>query len=211
MIKRKTLNQEVYEYLKANIINKTIEPGEKINEVQLAKELGVSPTPVREAIRLLSSEGFVETLPWKGSFVKKIDIKDILDIYRCREALEVKAVEIAMENINSEDLKFLENLLEESKNAIVPKEIVEINTQIHDFIIKKADNERLEELLGSLQDILMTDRRISANDEKRNKEIIKEHNNIIYSMKEGNVEEAMLSMKIHIQNGCKYRIENKEE
>lgn len=84
----KPLREIVFEALREAIINGTLEPGERLMEIQLAEEMGVSRTPVREAIRKLELEGFVVMVPRKGAYVAGLSMKDIADVFEIRTALE---------------------------------------------------------------------------------------------------------------------------
>lgn len=204
--KKKTLNYKVYEILKKMIINGELAPDTKLNEVQIGKELGVSATPVREALRLLSSEGLVEVVPYKGVFVKQYTLNDIKEVYQCRETLEVMAIELAIVHIEPNEIDEIQSILK--KAGTDPTAIVTTNNYLHNFIYEKAENKRLVTLLESLKDVLLHDRNVSAYDATRRQEIYNEHMEILEALRAKDVEKAALFMKKHIQNGYHY-IENK--
>lgn len=209
-IKRQTLNQKVYEALKASILNGDIKPESKLNEVQVAEQLNVSATPVREAFRMLASEGLVEIQPWKGVIVKKYFEDEVFEAYQCREALEVLAVSLAVEKIEENDLFLLESFIESSKNNTNVTQLVQINTKIHDLIIEKSGNRKLISLLKSLNDILLHDRNISAFDSQRRNEIYHEHIELLQALKRKDRKMAEEAMRKHIINGYAY-IEKKSK
>ena len=107
----KPLREVVFDSLREAIINGTLRPGERMMEIQLAEELGVSRTPVREAIRKLELEGFVVMLPRKGAYVAGISLKDIADVFEVRASLEALASGLAAERITGEELEDLERIL----------------------------------------------------------------------------------------------------
>ena len=98
----------VFETLRDAIITQVLKPGERLMEIQLADEMGVSRTPVREAIRKLELEGLVVMVPRKGAYVAGVSMKDIHEVYEVRSALEMLAVTLAAERITEEELDALE-------------------------------------------------------------------------------------------------------
>lgn len=203
-LKRQTLNQMVYESLKMSILEGDLPAESKLNEVQVAEQLNVSPTPVREAFRMLSSEGLVEIIPWKGVFVKSFSDAEVLEVYQCREALEVLAVELAIDKIEEKDLKELDNYIALSKEIDDVSKLVDINTNVHKFIINKSGNTKLKFLIEILDDVLLHDRNVSAFDSIRRKEIVQEHLNLLNALKVKDLDKAKEAMRIHIRNGYNY-------
>lgn len=201
---RQTLNQKVYKKLKLSILNGSLTPGKKLNEVQVAEQMDVSPTPVREAFRMLAMEGLVEIIPWKGVVVREFSSEEILEVYQCREALEILAIRLAIDKISNKDIEDLDKYIEYSEKAKDVSELVAINTKIHNFIIKHANNKKLEFLLSLLDDVLLHDRNISAFDDRRSKEIQLEHIEIINAFKNRDTKGAENAMKKHIRNGYNY-------
>ena len=104
----KPLRDVVFETLRDAIIKQVLKPGERLMEIQLADEMGVSRTPVREAIRKLELEGLVVMVPRKGAYVAGVSMKDIHEVYEVRAALEMLAVSLAAERITDEELDALE-------------------------------------------------------------------------------------------------------
>lgn len=201
---RKTLNQKVYESLKLSILNGDLPPETKLNEVHVAEQLNVSATPVREAFRMLASEGLVEIIPWKGVIVKKFSTDEVLEVYQCREALEVLAVELAIDKIDKESLKELDDYIALSSGIEDVSELVEMNTNIHKFILNKSGNSKLKFLIEILDDVLLHNRNFSAYDSIRKKEILEEHLNILNALKAKDSDNAKEAMRIHIRNGYNY-------
>src|SRR5574344_2068817 len=105
------LREVVCETLREAIISGVLRPGERLMEIQLAEELGVSRTPVREAIRKLELEGFVIMIPRRGTYVANLSIKDINDVYEIRISLDVLAAGLAAERIEPEEIAELNRLL----------------------------------------------------------------------------------------------------
>lgn len=209
---RQTLNQQVYESIKMSILNHDLEPGTKLNEVKIAEQLNVSATPVREAFRMLASEGLVIIQPWKGVVVQEFSDEEVLEVYQCREALELLAFELTFNNnkVSEDDIKELEKIARISENTDNVTEIVYTNSILHDFWITGSGNSRLIYLIRLLDDVLLHDRNISANDNKRKSEIANEHFAIIDALKEGDYEKAKIALRTHIRSGYKYSKEIRE-
>lgn len=204
VVERQTLNQQVYESLKLSILKGDIKPETKLNEVHVAEQLNVSPTPVREAFRLLAAEGFVEIKPYKGVIVKKYSKEEVIQVYQCREALEVLAIQLAIYKINDEDIVLLKGFIEKSKETNDVTQFVLLNTKIHNLIINKSGNAKLKYILKTLDDVLLHDRNITANDEKRRKEIIEEHLELFNAIVSKDVIKAETAIRNHIRNGYNY-------
>ena len=151
----KPLREVVFDSLREAIINGTLRPGERLMEIQMAEELGVSRTPVREAIRKLELEGFVVMMPRKGAYVAGISFKDIEDVFEVRASLEALASGLAAERITGEELEDLERILVRKKEIIADSDLpafVESDTQFHDSLYKCSRNQRLIQMLSNLRD-----------------------------------------------------------
>lgn len=205
---RSTLNQKVYENLKKAILSNDLPPGTKLNEMQVAKQLNVSPTPVREAFRMLSAEGLVKTEPWKGVFVQKYSSDEARDVYQCREVLECFALCLWHEKNNGQIPKIviekLEELLEASHNSSSVTEVMRINSLIHDQWIVHCGNRKLGQLLRFLNDVLLHDRNISANTQDRRSRIEREHREIIEALRNNDIALAEEKLREHIRNGYEF-------
>lgn len=114
----KPLRDVVFENLREAIVEGRLKPGQRLMEVQLAEQLGVSRTPVREAIRKLELEGLVVMLPRKGAYVANMSLKDLKDVLEIRASLEGLAASLAAERISDEDIKKLEFIIEEFNDSI---------------------------------------------------------------------------------------------
>ena len=204
--KKKTLNLQVYEILKEMILNNEFKNEIKLNEVLIASKLEVSPTPVREAFRMLAADGIVEIVPCKGVFIRKYTIKEIEEAYQCREVLETLAVKLCINIIPKTEIDRLLKLLKENHDTVEKR--IKVSNEIHNMIIEYSHNKILKNLITQLNDILIYDRRLSAYDGLRGKQIDQEHKLILKALKEKNENAAISYMKEHIQNGFKYIKEN---
>ena len=149
----KPLRDVVFENLRGAIVEGRLKPGERLMEVQLAEQLGVSRTPVREAIRKLELEGLVVMLPRKGAYVANMSLKDLIDVLEIRASLEGLAASLAAERITDEDIKKLESIVEEFKDGINESNVEALlrkDVEFHECIFKSTNNKKLHQLINSL-------------------------------------------------------------
>ena len=212
---RQPLNQKIYENLKQLILEGTIPPGTKLNETQVARQMGTSTTPVREAFRLLAAEGFLKIEPWKGAVVQEYSTDEIMEVFQCREVLETLALELTISRLAGAPDR--EEALERIGKEIALSEedalsgFVDRNSGIHDFWIRGSGNHRLMALMDSLSDVLLHDRNVSAMDEDRRREIIQEHRQIFEAVRKLDQEAARAALVRHIQNGYRYSLKIREQ
>lgn len=213
----KPLRDVVFETLRDAIITQVLKPGERLMEIQLADEMGVSRTPVREAIRKLELEGLVVMVPRKGAYVAGVSMKDIHEVYEVRAALEMLAVSLAAERITDEELDALERqVLRESEaeteldeNAL--DNIIYIDSTFHDIIYQAAHNQRLVQFVNILQEQLQRFRAASLSRPGRSKTALDEHKQIVEALAERNGELAAKLAKEHIENAENAMISGMEE
>lgn len=199
----KPLREMVFESLREAIISGRLRPGERMMEVQLAEEMGVSRTPVREAIRKLELEGFVAMLPRKGAYVADISVKDIVDVFEIRAALEALAAGLAAERITEEELDQLERSLvqisecssDDNLDAIVAGDV-----KFHDIIYQASRNQRLVQIITHLHEQIYRFRMTSLSQPGRIKIALDEHKKIAEAISDRNVELAQELAREHIEN-----------
>ena len=153
IIDHKPLPDKIAEYIRNQIIQGKLKPGEKILEAQLAEDLNISRTPIREAIRLLECEGFVELLPRRGAIVKDFSEKDLQDTVEVKACLESLAAELIMDKITDKTLSRLESIIEneikilnENKSGDSIYKFLKELSKFHDTIIELCDNRQLVDL-----------------------------------------------------------------
>jgi len=199
----KPLREVVFEALREAIINGTLKPGERMMEIQLAEQLGVSRTPVREAIRKLELEGFVVMIPRKGAYVAGISLKDIADIFEVRAAMEALAAGLAAERITAEELEEMERLLLRIGECIEAnrlEEVIEMDTLFHEGLYKASRNVKLEQIVHNLREQIQRFRSTSLAFPGRMKEALEEHKKIVEAISERNVALAQQLAQEHIEN-----------
>ena len=174
----KPLREIVFETLRGAIIDGTLKPGERLMEVQLAEDMGVSRTPVREAIRKLELEGLVLMIPRKGAYVSGISSKDIADVFEVRAALESLAAGLAAERITEQELEDLNRfMVEVTINAEIGdlEKVIKSDTDFHDQIYRASRNSRLVQIINNLRDRIQRFRSASLAHPGRIKETLEEH------------------------------------
>jgi DNA-binding GntR family transcriptional regulator len=141
--KRSLFREEICDYIKESILSGELKPGDRIVETRCAKELGVSQSPVREAIRELEIIGLVENIPFQGCYVKEHTIKDVKDSYKVRISLETLGIKYAVECITDDQLKEIYDVMKEMETAAVNHEFdlyIKLDTLFHQKIIEVSQN-----------------------------------------------------------------------
>ena len=197
------LRDVVFNTLREAILKGDLKPGERLMELQLASKLGVSRTPIREAIRMLEQEGLAVTTPRKGAEVAKMTLKDMEDVLEIRDALDELAVRIACQKISDEQLKQLEDmkeLFEKSTQTGNVKKIAEADVTFHDVIYEATTNPKLVTLLNNLREQVYRYRVEYIKDPKNYPTLIAEHEAILESLKNRDVKNAVEAMHVHVAN-----------
>ena len=199
----KPLRELVCEHIREAIINGTFAPGERLMEIQMADEMGVSRTPVREAIRKLEMEGFVVMIPRRGTYVSNMSIKDINDVYEIRISLDTLAAGLAAERISDEELEELQRLLVKVGAAIEKNDmakVVEADIEFHDVLYKASRNERLRNIINNLREQITVIRGVSMRYPGRLKDTQEEHRRLVESIAARDVEKSQEAARIHLEN-----------
>jgi DNA-binding GntR family transcriptional regulator len=147
------LRDQVRNELRARIADGRVTPGERLYEKAIAEELGVSRIPVREAIRMLQSEGLVSVQPRRGVLVRRLDRQAVQDLFDVREALDVLAARLAAERAGPQGVRALGRLIEAGRRALESGDdeaIARTNTAFHDELYRLAGNELIPEVLEPL-------------------------------------------------------------
>ncbi len=199
----KPLRELVLEAIREAIINGSLAPRERLMEIQLAEELGVSRTPVREALRKLEQEGFIVMVPRKGAYVADLSFKDIADVFEIRAALEALAAGLAAERISEEEIEEMERSLVEKKEAINHNDLdqlVDVDTRFHATLYKASRNDRLENIISNLREQIQRFRSTSLSYPGRMQKSLEEHRNILEAIASRDVQLARQLAQEHIEN-----------
>ena len=205
------LRDVVFNTLRQAILRGELKPGERLMEIQLANKLGVSRTPIREAIRKLELEGLVLMIPRKGAEVADITEKSLKDVLEVRRALEELSVKLTCDRITKEEIKELEQAAENFRKTMKSKDITEIaeaDVRFHDVIYTATKNQKLIQLLNNLHEQMYRYRIEYLKDEEVYPKLLKEHKEIIERINRGEKEEAARIVCEHIdKGGRKYDLE----
>jgi len=180
------IREQVFKQLRKMILSFDLKPGDKIIEGKIADELGVSRTPVREALHRLEEEGLIEIFPRRYCLVKGITIDSIHEINLIRANLEPEAAVIATDKLTLKDLENLESALINSEKAFHKKDIqsmINFNDEFHNIIIKSANLPRISKLLENLQDYFMAFRYAYMEKSYLAERTLEEHKEILKALK----------------------------
>lgn len=210
------LRDVVFNTLRDAILTGKLVPGERLMENQLAEKLGVSRTPVREALRMLELENLVELVPRKGAQVLDMSEKDIINILEVRGVLEGLATGLACKNMSPETLAELKALESKFEKAIAEKaleEIADIDEQFHNVIFGATDNEKLIQIFKNLQIQLYRYRMAHLKLDSSIPAIVAHHKSIIRAIESHDAAEGTTVAQGHIKYHTEFilhAVRNKE-
>lgn len=199
----KPLREVIFNTLREAIIVGELKPGERLMEVQLADKMGVSRTPVREAIRKLELEGLVNMLPRKGAHVADLSAKDIMDVLEVRSTLDGLATTLAASRITEEELKELKHVQAQFVNYVEKDNLqgsIKKDVEFHELIYRASRNEKLIQIANNLREQVQRFRVIYLKDFSNTREIIREHSEIVEAISRKDVDTAQKVAQRHIKN-----------
>jgi len=203
----KPLREQVFELLRQAILTGNLLPGERLLEPELAEELKVSRTPVREAMHMLEKEGLVVMLPRRGTFVAGItSVEEVVGVFQVRSVLEGLAASLAAEHVSKEQVGILESLSRQIEDCIKSEDLkkaIKLDTQFHHTIYEASQNACLQQIVDNLREQIERFRAASLSREGRMAEALYEHRELAKAIAAGDSEKAReLSIK-HIRNAQK--------
>ena len=196
------LRDVVFNTLRRAILRGELKPGERLMEIQLANKLGVSRTPIREAIRKLELEGLVLMIPRKGAEVAEITEKNLRDVLEVRCALEELAVQLACDRIEKGEVSELHAAADHFRDVLDSDDITLIaqaDEAFHDVIFTATNNGRLIQLLNNLREQMYRYRIEYLKDVKARRSLVEEHDALWEALKERDLERAQMIMREHIE------------
>ena len=197
-----SLTDEIANIIRERILKGEYRIGEKIKETQIATELQVSRTPIREAFKLLETEGLIDYIPNRGCFAKGFTKQDIEDIYAVRKALEVLSVEWAVNRITDEEVARLQeqsDLMEFYTSRKESKKVLEINSDFHGIIYNAAGSRFMAQVLRSYKEYIERTRQVIHSEQREYlDEILTEHKAILDAIKDRDLERAKAAMAEHL-------------
>ncbi len=197
-----TLEEKVYNILEDQILSRKLRAGDSVTEMKLSKELGVSRTPVREALQRLDREGLIRLRPNKGAVVVGISERDLIDIYKIRTRLEGLAARIAAENADETLVRQLSDNIEltefyMSKGNI--EKLKDLDSDFHDIIYQYCQSRILGKTLSELHRYIVCYRKLSLSVKGRLEKSLAEHREIVEAIKKGDAAGADALMSAHVE------------
>lgn len=197
-----SLGHRIFCILRDKILNEEYEKGQKLNEVALSRELNISRTPIREALKQLELEGLVESIPNKGVYVLGFSPRDIDDMLEIRVVLESLSVQLAIERISDEELKKIKeiyDLLEFYAKKDDQERFTEVNISFHEAIYKATHSQYFEQLLSDINYYIHVTSKHSIRQPHRLLEAAKEHKDIYDAIEKKDKELAKVNVIKHIR------------
>ena len=197
------LRDVVFNTLRQEIIHGELKPGERLLEIPLAEKLGVSRTPIREAIRKLELEGLVVMLPRRGATVAGITSKNLSDVLEIRRALEELAIGLACERMTDEQLAELDEMGTKIKDNIETtdaSDIADMDETFHTIIYNSTNNPRLVNILANLREQMYRYRLVYIQDREKREKVCVEHDRIMKALHDRKIDECKAAVRQHIDN-----------
>lgn len=199
------LRDVVFNTLRQAILTGDLKPGERLMEIHLANRLGVSRTPIREAIRKLELEGLVTMIPRRGAEVAQITEKSMSDVLEVRRALDALCAELACDRITPEGLEELQEACKQFSHTVRLgnadiKSIAQADVRLHDIIVQATGNERLVQLINNLSEQMYRYRFEYLKDSSQHQRLVEEHRIIYESLVKKDKSTASEAAKMHIDN-----------
>lgn len=211
--KPKSLADQVYERLEESILNGEYNPGDVLTEKRLSAELGVSRTPIREALSKLAYDSLVVDTP-SGSEVRGINEDDVKDLYEVKKKLEVLAIKKAAKNMSSEDLDAIKDIIDQQEYYAGKGDVEKVrnlDTDFHDILYSGCGSVTFEKILSGVHHKLKKYRRNSLKSKKRIKASVEEHIAIYEALKEGDAKAAEKAVALHLDNSYKSVIASEDD
>jgi DNA-binding GntR family transcriptional regulator len=200
--------EEAYRYLKTRIMSAALPPGASLNELEIADALGISRTPVREAIRKLEQEGLAMRYPNRGAIVTKLSMKDVLEIWQIREILEPAACRLATARIEDAALERIEKVLLELKERPVGPEgyeaFLRADLDLHGTILEASGNGTLRQVVDLLNERIVQVRVVTS--PPRFQRSVDEHIAIVGALRARDAGAAAEAMRRHLANAREHLV-----
>ena len=198
----RALYEEVAELLRQRIFNRELAPGSWIDELKLAEEYGISRTPLREALKVLATEGLVTMKVRRGAYVTEVSERDLADVYHLLALLESDAAGVVAVKASDAQIKELAKLHKELEKAVGQRErFFEINETFHMRLLEIADNRWRNQMVADLRKVMKLNRHNSLLKSGRIEESLAEHQGIMNALLARDAAATVLAMQAHFQNG----------
>jgi len=199
---RKPLREEAYQVLRKAIIEGRLEAGARLVETEIAEQLGISRTPVREAIHMLESEGMVSLIPRKGYVVADFSAQEVEEIFGIRQVLEGYAGRLATSRITAQQLEELKDIYTRSLKYVDEPDsalpLFQLNTEFHDCLISCSQNRRLRELIDTVRSSLLSYRLATLTDPAERRQSVEGHQQILAALerKDADLVEELINQHV---------------
>ena len=198
----RALYEEVAELLRQRIFSRELAPGSWIDELKLAEEYGISRTPLREALKVLATEGLVTMKVRRGAYVTEVSERDLADVYHLLALLESDAAGVVATQATPSQLKELQGLHEELEKAAGNRErFFEINEAFHMRLLEIANNRWRDQMVADLRKVMKLNRHNSLLKSGRIEESLAEHRAIMQALAARDAEATAQRMREHFKNG----------
>ena len=201
-LKQRALYEEVAELLRQRIFNRALAPGSWIDELKIAEEYGISRTPLREALKVLATEGLVTMKLRRGAYVTEVNEKDLTDVYHLLSLLEADAAGVVASTANHVQIKALQDLHSQLEKTTKNRErFFEINEAFHMQLLAIANNRWRDQMVADLRKVMKLNRHNSLLKAGRIEESLSEHSAIMAAITQRNADLAAQAMRTHFANG----------
>ena len=198
---------KVYEKLISSILSGDLLPGDRLREIDLAKRLNVSRTPVREAMRRLEADGLITHKPRIGAEVRTLTQEEIVELYEMRIVLEATAAQMAAKHTSKAEIHTLKTLNAQMMQvATDPYKVAMLNRKFHGCILSAARNRFLSQSHNSLSHALVLLGKTTLESSKRVKDVVSQHDAIVEALKSGQPETAAKLMRKHMEASLEHRL-----
>lgn len=197
-----TLIDEAYRKLKEMIFRQNVIPGQRLIAKDLSDMFHMSRTPIINALYLLEREGFIVSIPFRGFSVKPVDIKETIEIFEVREALEVQSVQLAIERMEQGDIEKLEEAAARHREYMPPyydRQKVALGTYFHIRIAKMSKNKKLEKLLTTNLEHEYLRYRLESADPGRMRPAVEEHYQLLEKIRKKDKRGSVKLIRLHVQ------------
>ena len=198
----RALYEEVAELLRQRIFQRELEPGSWIDELKLAEEYGISRTPLREALKVLATEGLVTMKVRRGAYVTEVSDKDLTDVYHLLSLLESDAAGVVAECASDAQIRELQALHDKLESAVGDREkFFALNERFHMRLLEIAGNRWRDQMVADLRKVMKLNRHNSLLKSGRIAESLKEHRAIMKALAKRDAGATVLKMQEHFSNG----------
>ncbi len=198
----RALYEEVAELLRQRIFRRELEPGNWIDELKIAEELGISRTPLREALKVLAAEGLVTMKVRRGAYVTEMSDKDLRDVYHLLSLLESDAAAVVATRASAQDLQDLQGLHDELEAATGERDrFFAINERFHMRLLELADNRWRSQMVGDLRKVMKLNRHHSLFKQGRIEDSLQEHRQLMQALQAHDAEATRQAMQEHFSQG----------